>query len=263
MKVLLIGDYCTDIFIEGQVDRLSPEVPVPVFVETSRKETPGMAGNVLANLKSLCPNLIVSPLLCPSRSTKTRYVDVRTGHHFLRVDYDPEQDELSNAKWRGTFDSENWDAVVVSDYNKGYLTDEILGSIGYNCRKTLTPIFVDTKRVLREWSSGAIVKMNEYEYAACLRAGYPACQWAQTLIVTKGGDGMQLYENGAASWHLDAIPIQVRDGAGCGDSVLAALVVRYLENGGNIRDAMEWAGKVGAIAVSKRGVVAVNREEVV
>jgi len=64
------------------------------------------------------------------------------------------------------------------------------------------------------------------------------------------------------SFSIVVRPIEVRDGAGCGDSVLAALVVRYLENGGNLKTAMEWAAKAGAVAVSHRGVVAVKREDV-
>lgn len=260
MKVLLIGDYCTDVFIEGDVDRLSPEVPVPVFVETSRKETPGMAGNVLANLESLCPGILVETWFPMQRIRKTRYVDRKTGHHFLRVD-----DERARSPSVCGPIIEDYDALVVSDYNKGYLDSLYLEEIHAHCVATDTPLFIDTKRILENsWAQKAMVKINEREYQKNREEGvgdHPENR-CQTMIVTKGGEGMTLYQNGLFAWSLPAIPIQVRDGAGCGDTVLAALVVRYLENGGDVRGAMEWAGKAGAVAVSKRGVVAVNREEV-
>ncbi len=261
MKILLIGDACRDVFVEGEATRLNPEAPVPVFIPQTQKISPGMAGNVLANLKSLAPAAEITALLPSATNTKTRYVHGKTGHHFLRVDEPDNCQSLTNLEWRGTFDDARWDAVVVSDYNKGFLNEELLDSINRNCSKLLIPLFVDTKRQLGEWTKNAIVKLNVYEAAFQQSSPWAQCEH---LIVTYGGEGMRLFgQDGIASYHSPAVGnIEVKDGAGCGDSVLAALVIRYLENGGDLKDAMDWANKVGAVAVSKRGVVAVKREEV-
>lgn len=259
MKVLLIGDYCEDVFIEGEVTRLSPEVPVPVFEPLGEKRTPGMGGNVLKNLLSLSDGTMEVETWFPQEyQTKTRYVEQKTGHHFLRVDIG----SMSGAiKYPGIHS--HYDAVVISDYAKGFLSGECLERIGLSCEHNLCPLFVDTKSLLGAWSKSAIVKINEAECLHQMKSNMQPWTLCERLIVTHGGEGMFLFgKDGTTEYHVPAVPIEVKDGAGCGDSVLAALVVRYLENGSDLKDAMVWAGKVGASAVSKRGVVAVKREEI-
>lgn len=268
MNIVLFGDSCTDVWVECEAKRLAPEAPVPVLMPVRRTENPGMGGNVLANLKSLAPiGWNISANLPLVDSKKTRYVDAETGHHFFRVDEDNYQERLETTgiKYKCLMTNPP-DAVMISDYCKGFLSEYTLGLIADMCRENLVPMFVDTKRKLGTWSYGAIVKINEHEASQQDKYnGIPGITFQpyQQLIVTAGAKGMTLYENGNSVYHSPAIGnIEVKDGAGCGDSVLAALVVRYLENGRDLRDAMDWANKVGAIAVSKRGVVAVKREEV-
>ena len=77
------------------------------------------------------------------------------------------------------------------------------------------------------------------------------------------GNGVDLYgQNGEVVYHADAHGGNIIDVAGAGDTVIAALTVNYLETG-DIKQAMEFAMRAAAVAVSKRGVVAVKREEVV
>ncbi len=264
MKILLVGDYCTDCFLEGDVTRLSPEAPVPVFIPTGQVTTPGMAGNVLANLKSLAPDAEVIAYLPKVVNMKVRYVDRTTGHHFLRVD-EPDQCQLMQANdFMEHFGAIPPDAVVVSDYCKGWLNEELLTMIGEVCKMNCVPLFVDTKRLLGAWSRWAIIKINESEAAEQEKTNEAFASLCAGLIVTSGADGMTLYDReGKEVYYSPAVGVlEVKDGAGCGDSVLAAITVRYLENGGDLKDAMDWANKVGAVAVSKRGVVAVKREDV-
>ncbi len=261
MKILLVGDCCRDVFVEGEATRLNPEAPVPVFIPHTQKVSPGMGGNVLANINSLAPDAEVTALLPQETNTKTRYVHGKTGHHFLRVDEPDQCQKMDGDDFMEAFGAISPDAVVVSDYCKGWLDAELLFLIGDVCEMNLVPLFVDTKRQLGAWCIKAIVKLNEYE--AAFQQSTP---WAQCehLIVTYGADGMRLFgQDGIVTYHSPAVGnIEVKDGAGCGDSVLAALVICYLENGGDLKDAMDWANKVGAVAVSKRGVVSVKREEV-
>ena len=267
MKIVLFGDACLDVFVEGDCSRLSPEAPVAVLNPTSRTETPGMGGNVLANLRSLSqifPGWLFDVYLPDALPTKTRYVDQKTGHHFVRIDEPEIVTPISStglafkAVLNGTPD-----AVVVSDYAKGFLSGYTIGIIGEYCQKALIPCFLDTKRILGPWAKGAILKINHAELQANLSAGVRPWEHVSACIVTNGALGMDLYgPSGEISHHVQGPVVEVRDGAGCGDTVLAALVVAYLENGFDLKGAMAWADKAGRVAVSKRGVVAVKREEV-
>ena len=110
-KILLIGDACTDMYIYGKVDRISPEAPVPIFVPQSQVVKEGMGGNVAKNLEALGCTV---NFLHGKVSNKQRLIDERSKQQLLRID----SDEISEPI---TIDSElpAYDAVVISDYNKG------------------------------------------------------------------------------------------------------------------------------------------------
>ncbi len=263
MRVLVIGDSATDAFITVDSQRLSPEVPVPIVVPYSISTNPGMAANVAANISSLAPNFDVVTRFPEHPSVKTRYVDRKTNHHFLRVDQDASSEPMSGIDWlKSIMMCPN--AIVLSDYAKGYLTLSNMERVAQFCAINSVPLFADTKSLLDKWSHGIdFVKINEVELATHLKEGRKPWEECRNLIVTKGGDGMDLYDNdGSIAYHSPGVRAEVADSAGCGDSVLAGLVVKYLVNGNNIRTAMDYANRVGAVAVSKRGVVAVKREEV-
>jgi bifunctional ADP-heptose synthase (sugar kinase/adenylyltransferase) len=114
---LVIGEKCTDIFIYGRANRLSPEAPIPVFVPINEVKSLGMAFNVFNNLKAIEPkkkniNYIVSK----KSPTKTRYVDDKTNHYFLRIDSAETWDRIQ-------FNDANLskirqaDCIIISDYN--------------------------------------------------------------------------------------------------------------------------------------------------
>ena len=86
-KVLLIGDNCTDEWVYGECDRLSPEAPVPVLVRDGIDTAPGMAGNVKQNLESL--GITVTFLCNKEESKKTRFIDSKTNQQIVRVDSQP------------------------------------------------------------------------------------------------------------------------------------------------------------------------------
>ena len=117
-KILLIGDSCVDEYKIGTVDRLSPEAPVPVIKIVDTVQVPGMASNVYQNLVNL--NCEIKFITNTETITKTRYIDQRSGQHLIRVDDEPQIDawdgQISNTPW------ESFHAIIISDYNKGFLT---------------------------------------------------------------------------------------------------------------------------------------------
>ena len=161
MKVLIIGETCVDKFIYCTTNRLSPEAPVPVVNPKYAIENPGMAGNTYENVKALAPEATMASITQKSKITKTRYVEEKSNHMFLRVDEG--EDFNWKFKWGMFADSSigEADIVIVSDYNKGFLSDADLREIA---RKSPLSI-LDSKRKLTNdiIKDFTFVKLNESE----------------------------------------------------------------------------------------------------
>lgn len=242
MKILVIGDRGRDVFQYGDCKRICPEAPAPVFNPTRKTENPGMAANVGENLKSLGVEFVslVSNL---EEIVKTRYVDEKSNQLLLRVD---ENDKVSNSFKSDLINWRFYDAVVVADYSKGFLSVENLIEIA-----GLHPLtFLDTKKVLGKWSSGfSFIKINEPEYEHSKK-------WSDrfvedNLIVTMSEKG--------AMYQGQIFPVEktdVRDLSGAGDTFLAGLAVEYIRSK-DIRKAIVFANESASQVVTKRGVVTI------
>lgn len=240
-KILLIGDSCVDEYKIGTIDRLSPEAPVPVIKIVDTVKVPGMASNVHKNLINL--NCEVSFITNTEIITKTRYIDKRSGQHMLRVDDEPKVTPFSG--FVGT-PLDSFDAVVISDYNKGFLTYE---HIEYIVRNSNGPVFIDTKKTDLERFQGAYVKINSLEYS--LADSVPT-----ELIVTLGGRGARYKDE-----IYPAPTIEVADVCGAGDTFLAALTYQYLLTR-NIKIAIMFANTAASITVQHRGNYAPTYDEI-
>lgn len=238
-NILLIGDDCIDVYQYGNVDRISPEAPVPVFETVSEESRPGMAANVLANLEALGCTV---NYLHGNTSVKTRLIDIRSRQQLLRIDNDASSDAL-------TIESaipDIYDAIVVSDYNKGTVTYELIAELRQDFDG---PIFVDTKKTDLEYFEGCIVKINNVEYQRITSE-------CSDLIVTLGKDGARYRDSVYPAPH-----IEITDVTGAGDTFLAALCVEYLRSDGNMPQAIEFAIRASSITVQHRGVYAPSWEE--
>jgi len=240
-KILLIGDSCTDLTIWGRCHRLSPEAPVPVFLPESETETLGMAGNVLNNLERLGAD--VTFYTNPEHIIKTRYTDIQSQQQLLRVDTEPEVEP-----W--IFDTESdwseYDAIVISDYAKGFVTLEAVQLIRQHYAG---PIFVDTKITDLAKLEGCTVKINEPEY----RRLTSECT---DLIVTLGSAGVRY-----AGTTYPAPAVEVYDVCGAGDTFLAALAWHYVQNKDMV-EAIAFAQTAASITVQHAGVYAPGLSEI-
>ena len=235
-NVLLIGDTCTDRYNIGSVDRLSPEAPVPVLKIVDTYDVPGMASNVNLNLINL--NISADFVTNNDPITKTRFIDERSGQHLLRVD-----DEPKITGWSGDipFPLEHYDAIVVSDYNKGFLTYEHIQNLIHDFNG---PVFIDTKKKNLEAFNGAYVKINEKEFEA-------AESYAWDMIVTLGANGAMLRSE-LVSANYATKKVDVVDVCGAGDTFLAALTYQYLVTN-SIEEAIKFANKASSITVQHVG----------
>lgn len=253
MKITVIGEFCTDIFVYGETKRLSPEAPVPVFNPLYIERNFGMAGNVVENLKSLYQDVTIKHLHQFQPIKKTRYVDDKSNHMFIRVDEGEETItplELTDSVIDEIKES---DAIIVSDYNKGYLNEKILLEIAYHSRF----IVMDTKKQISPnlVANFNFIKLNEHEYSNFsddIKKQYP-----NKLIVTLGSKGAK---------YMDTIypspdPRETIDVSGAGDTFTASFTVKYLETK-NIEESIIYANEMSSIVVQKRGVsVPITRQK--
>ena len=248
-KVLVIGDSCEDMFRYGTCDRISPEAPVAVMKPTRTTGNGGMAINVFENLKAL--GIEVDIITNDIRPVKTRYVDEVSNQMLLRVD---ERDEVRaiTADTLQNIDYSQYVAIVISDYNKGYIGEEDIQYIA--SRHPL--VFLDTKKKIGEWVQGIeVIKINEKE--ANENSEWLTKSYEGELVVTLG-------KRGARLWFTE-IPIEteheVRDLSGAGDTFLAGLVVDYIKNA-DIRKAISFANRCAAWVVSQKGVAIVDPDKI-
>ena len=166
MNIVVVGDSCQDIFVYGDIDRISPEAPIPVFKPTHTEKNDGMARNVSNNVEGL--EMTVHTLTNDNGITKTRYVDNRSGQMVLRVDDNDKCKRINIKDLQSIMNNqftyyglggtiENVDAIIISDYCKGFLEES---DIQHICKYNKN-VFVDTKKKLGSWIKDAdYIKIN-------------------------------------------------------------------------------------------------------
>lgn len=247
IKILLIGESCVDKFIYGECTRLNPEAPTPVFIPKKEVINNGMASNVKENLKIF--DVHVDFITNKNSCIKTRYVDEQSNYILLRVDNDIDYKPLDMSEFS---EIENYDVVVISDYDKGLITPELIYEISIKSKLT----FLDTKKKLGGWVNNVdYIKLNKQEYLQ--NKDYVDNHLIEKVIITMGGDGCVL--NGKT---INTEKVEVRDVVGAGDTFLSALVIHFLKNGLNIHEAMSFANKCASDVVQHKGVVTPNLNKI-
>ena len=241
-KILLLGDDCVDTYVYGTVDRISPEAPVPVFEPKYNIVKAGMAGNVRKNLEALGCDVT---FLHGKTSRKKRIIDQRSKQHLLRIDHD----EISDPITFETAMPDVYDAVVISDYNKGSVSYELVEQL---VKEVNVPIFIDTKKRDLARLKGCYIKINKLEHSLATSLPNP-----ENLIVTHGGHGAQWND-----WVYAAeIVGDVTDVCGAGDTFLSALVYKFLETN-HMPKSIVFANKAAGITVQHVGVYAPRLEQI-
>ena len=237
MRVLLIGDSCTDVYVYGDVKRLNPEAPVPILEPKRQDTNKGMAWNVYNNLIAFGVEAYM--LTNEEEITKTRYIDEKSNQQILRVDDEPNIDPISYE-----LPDDKFDVMVISDYNKGYITEEKLFELVDWFEGT---VIIDSKKT--NLPDNCYIKVNDLEYDKLETK-------TDNVIVTKGGKGTE-YKGKL----YPAEKVKVFDVVGAGDTFLAALTYGYLKYN-SIEEAIPFANKAAAIAVSHTGTYVLTKEDI-
>lgn len=244
-KILLVGDSCLDIYHYGDCLRLSPEAPVPVLRETSIKTVGGMSLNVKNNLESF--GLHVTHITNKNLIKKHRLIDNKSNYQIARLDVNESVvlEELSI----DDVDHTNYDCLVISDYCKGTITEEVSIRL---CEMFLEkPVFIDSKKTSLACFSSAYVKINDKEEQNLKKMGNDL-----SMIVTLGPQGTK-YNNKI----YETNKVEVFDVCGAGDVFLASLVYAFLESK-SIEKSIVYANKLASKSVTKKGTHTLTKGEI-
>lgn len=237
MKILVIGDVCEDVYVYGTTERKNPEASATLLRQTHTRRSPGMAANVAENLRAFCEVTVHFP--SEPYSKKTRFYAEDGVTQLLRVDQDVQSQPY---KLHAPDFYDSFDAVVVSDYNKGFITQDNLKAL-IDAYKG--PMFVDTKKTDLKPLSGPIFKINSVEHG--LLRSEP-----EQLVVTCGAGGC---------WYkgenFPAPKVEVVDVCGAGDTFLAALAYHHTKDS-NMAMALTAANIYAAQACTQAGVYAIR-----
>jgi len=240
MNILVIGESCVDIFRYGKCDRLCPEAPVPVFSFLNETKNGGMAMNVYNNLKSFDIDVDIKTNNNWQNIKKIRFVEEKSNHMFLRVDENDSEFKLVNLD---NIKFENYDAIIVSDYNKGFLTKESMEFISKKHPLTL----LDTKKTLGDWCKNfSFIKINGVEFDKTKHLLDDDIY--EKLIITQGPKGC-IYRNKTYNVPL----VEVKDVSGAGDTFISGFCYMFVKSN-NIDDSINFANECATKVVQKRGV---------
>lgn len=247
-KILVLGDSNIDEYVYGSAEKLAADAPVVVFDEIRRVRSPGMAGNVAKNIQAFgvhC-DLITNPNW---RSvTKSRLVEEKTNHMFIRRDSKAKIERIKNID---KIQFNNYDAVICSDYSKGFLSEDDLFKISSLAKLS----FLDSKKPISSFARGYdYIKINQHEYKSS--KPFLTKSLENKIIETLGSHGARYRDK-----TYPVKEVEIKDLSGSGDTFLSALVIKYLQTGGDINESIKYANAAASITVTKKGVSVLDKED--
>ncbi len=301
IKVLIVGDVMLDQYLWGNVGRISPEAPVPVVNITETRMVPGGAANVANNVASLegevmllgligadingqqlksllTERSIKHDLITSGKPTISKIRIIGNKQQMIRLDYEettPPDADLTDALINKiNTHINNYDIVVLSDYNKGTCTPEICRHLITSAKSNNIPVIIDPKGKNWDKYRGAtlvtpnmkelndLTEMEIMNDDTSLEKHLPDLfikLGFENLLITRSEKGMSLFD-GQALEHFPTMAREVYDVSGAGDTVIAALTLG-IASGYSLRDAVEFANIAAGIVVGKIGTVPIQKSD--
>jgi rfaE bifunctional protein kinase chain/domain len=306
LTIGVYGDLMLDELLRGEATRISPEAPVPVVLMRDGKDAsgfPGGSGNVAANVAALGGKAVVfgaigddpagrdlKSLLTkrgidahglveePGRVTPRKLRIVAHQHQLVRVDFEQARPITARSSKllarRFARSVGRLDALIVSDYLKGSVTEDLYGEISALARQRGIPVLVDPKpEQCQICRSATVATPNLQEAERMTVAGFGQARarehdWSAlcrelgcgALLITRGGEGMTLVESGGPPIDIPSLPRPVYDVTGAGDTVIAVMALA-LAAGASLRDAATLANHAGGCVVLKFGTAVLTPSE--
>ena len=243
--ILVLGESNIDSYVYCSVDRLCPEAPIPVLDVIETVQNYGMAGNVARNIVSLNYDCDLITNANRNDITKTRYVEKKTNHLFIRVDSGPKPNPAVDLD---KVDYSKYELIIISDYNKGFLSSNDIRFLS----KLGLPTLLDTKKVLSDWAQDiTFIKINRGEYKLS-EENIKKYSLSDKIIQTLGENGCEYQGK-----NYPVEEVQIRNLSGLGDSHLAAFAVKYIQTK-DIDTSLNFANECATKVVQKRGTALIN-----
>lgn len=305
VTVLCIGDVMLDQYVYGSVDRVSPEAPIPVLNVSRRAHAIGGAGNVACNIAALgavahlvavvgddgfgnqlrdllagTGGIVPQLLVDPDRPTTVKTRFIAGSQQLLRAD-DESIGELTKGLLENIVDTaavvlgaSGLGAVILSDYGKGVLADEVIRQLIAASRAASIPIVVDPKGAdFTKYSGADVLTPNRKELGEATRMATGSSEQivaaaqrivetcdARHVLVTRGGEGMSLVSAEETPVHLPALAREIFDVSGAGDTVVAVLA-SGLAAGMTVAEAAQMANVAAGVVVAKVGTAVVRNAD--
>jgi len=308
-RILVVGDSVLDQFVWGRVQRISPEAPVPVVEFERESYMPGGAANVARNLTALgAPTALFSVLgrdeagrrlrsLLVARGVdcrgllehRTRPTSVKTriiAHRQQVTRLDREiRDDLDFPSSRALLarveaQLDHADAVIVSDYGKGLVTQWLLDALRDRCKSRGLWLSMDPKPVHRlDLRKLSLITPNRQEAIELAGMADPRQRFLPTdaftrllahrlmenlqpalLLITLGEDGMLLCQRGRTPLHVPTVAREVFDVSGAGDTVIASFTLAIAASASPMEAAI-FSNHAAGVVVGKLGTAAVTGQQ--
>jgi D-beta-D-heptose 7-phosphate kinase/D-beta-D-heptose 1-phosphate adenosyltransferase len=306
VKILVLGDVMLDEFIWGKVTRISPEAPVPVVSVHHETSMPGGAANVARNIRALKSNVILAGIvgddanadrlinLLKKDKVDTRALIKQNGYdtilktrviahsqQVVRIDKEknaiPDENKIKQLNGRLEKVIKNIDGVIMEDYGKGLITQDLVYYLVDICRRNNKPLIVDPKKGHAIDYTGVTLLTPNMEEALSLAgmdyngeyvpndvdsAGRIIMErWGLSgLLITLGEHGMNLIEKNGAFFKIPTMAQEVYDVSGAGDTV-AGVFTTALCAGATMKESAFIANVAAGIVVGKVGTAVATKEE--
>ena len=304
-RVLVVGDLMLDQFVRGKVSRISPEAPVPVVAVTEDSCMPGGAGNVCCNLAALGASVSLVSVLGeddagrqllaelrargmdtsgivpdPARVTTQKCRVVADHQQVVRFDRETAQ-PLSPALQKALAErlrraAADADALVISDYGKGVITEAMVRAALRAAHAHGVPVLVDPKvEHFRRYRGVDCITPNSAEAWGGMRLaprpGEDAVRQlgrrilktlrVRSVLITRGEKGMTLFQSSGSPRHIPARAREVYDVTGAGDTVVSVMALG-LASGARPYEAAVLANAAAGVVVGKLGTATTTRDEI-
>ena len=302
LNIAVIGDLMIDEYIYGSCNRISPEAPVQVVLVGKEKVALGGAGNVVNNLLALNSNVSfftvvgddtradelqkileqknLSKLFLhkeANRVTTKKSRVIASNHQIVRLDYETtktiSQDSQESLLNELKENIKNFDAIILSDYNKGVLSKDLTKAVIELANENNTPILVDPKgNDFSKYANATLITPNKNEIKTALNIEIKNNHSIETALnelkdkfsikqplITLSEDGIAYLDKDAKI--VPTVTKEVYDVTGAGDTVISALCVAIC-NGYNIQKACEFANRAAAVVVGKLGSATATINEI-
>lgn len=308
-RILIIGDVMLDLYLNGKVERISPEAPVPIVAVGNRFRRLGGAANVAQNIKALG----AEPVLCSiigedskshdffdllkehqmttngiikskERRTTTKYRIIGNNSQMLRVD-DEDTFNLTNKEYDAICEKidsilyrERIDGIILQDYNKGVLTEQLIRHVIEIANEKGIPVGVDPKKNnFLAYEHCTLFKPNLKELKEGINVEFPTdtiegiligvnalqdklqCRLVMNTLSERGVIIQEVSDNKKEYHHIPAHLRKIADVSGAGDTVLGVAML-CLVSGQDAYHIAAISNLAGGLVCEEIGAVPINKE---